>query len=62
MVLPLKNLVKIKTSPPKNYIRTPPPPSPQLRTYLFFLPLKISIKYEFTPEKYGFTPKEFSEN
>ena len=40
----------------------PPPPPPQLRTYLFFLPLKTSIKYEFTPEEYGLTPEEFSEN
>ena len=44
-------------------IRPPsPPPPPQLRTYLFFLPLKTSIEYEFTPEEYGFTPEEFSEN
>ena len=45
-----------------------PPSSDWLRTYLFFLPLKnsmklhrllkTSIKYESTPEEYGFTPKK----
>ena len=45
-----------------------PPSSDWLRTYLFFLPLKnsmklhrllkTSIKYESTPEEYGLTPKK----
>ena len=33
------------------------PPPAQLRSYLFFLPLKNSIKYKFTPEECGFTPE-----
>ena len=47
--------------------------TPQYRTYLFFLPLKISyinlykslktsIKYGCTPKNIGRTPKEFCKN
>lgn len=49
----------------------PPPPTSWLRTYLFFLPLKNSIKLQSplktfincgsTHEEYGFIPKEFRE-